>query len=50
MLNKRVIQQAAKTIHKLSLIDNDDNPMDGDEVDDICEVFKKELNELNGNT
>jgi len=45
-----IAKTSAEKIHKLVLSFNDNEPLDGDEVDELVEKIRKELNILNANS
>ena len=47
--NKKIAIRSAKFAQELLFDYYDGDPLDGDDVDDFVEMFKKELNKLNTN-
>lgn len=48
-LEKSILDEYIANIHSDMLTKNDNDPLDGDEVDMLVEYIRKELNKLNAN-
>ena len=49
-LEKSILDEYIGFLHNDMLEKNDNDPLDGDEVEMIVDYIRKELNKLNGNT